>query len=257
MRGGVDIGSPVIGVWLRHLIGGPMAGLGIEPKHLPAVQHACPHLAVFVRHGFVEIGVGMRGNRRHVFINSGGLGIELDQRAIRSAPPGISEGIKAAAFRGHHVSAAVQIQHFPGFNVQHLDGIAPIRRPAASPIPAVVGNGVVVAAVGLKRPLLQDLAGIRIHLGNPVRAGIPHIALRVQREISETGRVDGSLALDKDLLHFSGLWVQPVELMRPVFRNPGDAVLVDDGVVRSRHGAGVRGIVYSVTMPVFGSSLPT
>ena len=40
------------------------------------------------------------------------------------------------------------------------------------------------------------------------------------------------------MLHFSGLWIQPVELVRPIFRNPGDAVLVDDGVVRSRHGTG-------------------
>src|SRR6202158_6366889 len=29
--------------------------------------------------------------------------------------------------------------------------------------------------------------------------------------------------------------------MRPVFRNPGDAALVDDGMVRSRHGTGGQG----------------
>ena len=147
------------GVWLRHLIGGPTSGLGIESKHLPAVQHACPHLTVFVRHGLVEISIGMRGNRRPVFFNPGCLGIQFDQRAVCSAPPRISEGIEPAAFRGHHMSAAVQIENFSSLNVQHLDRIAPIRRTAASPIPAVVRNGVVVAAVGLERPLLHDLAG--------------------------------------------------------------------------------------------------
>src|SRR6266478_2762539 len=140
-----------------------------------------------------------------MFINALFLRIELDDGAIRSAPPSISEGIEAAAFRGHHVSAAVQIQYFSGLDLEHLDRVAPIRRPAAAPIFAVVRNGVVVTAVSLQRPLLQDLAGFRIHLDNAVRAGVPHKAVRVEGKVSEAGGVEGSLAFDADLLDVSGL----------------------------------------------------
>ena len=180
----------------------------------------------------------MRRNRRPEFLNPLRLRVQLDEGAVRSSPPRISERIKTPALGRHHVGAAVQIQYFPCLNLQHLDGIAPISRSTASPIFSVVGDSVVVTARRLQRPLLQGLAGYRIEFGNPVRARIPHEAFFIKREISEARRIQRDSAFDADLFHVAGFWIQPVQLVSPVFRDPHDAVFIDLLVMRSRHDSG-------------------
>src|SRR5215468_3545306 len=112
-RGSVNDSSTVVGIRLGHLINPPMSGLRIESKHLPAMQDTRPNLAIPVGHGFVEIGIWMRRNRRPEFFNPRGFRIELDESAIPAAPPRISERIKAAALGSHHVRAAIQVEYFP------------------------------------------------------------------------------------------------------------------------------------------------
>src|SRR5437879_13496147 len=107
----------------------------------------------------------MRRNRRPEFLNPLSFKIELDQSAVRSAPPRISERIETAALGRHHVSAAVQVQDLSCLNLQHLDRIAPISGPTASPIFSVIRNGVVVTASRLQRPFFQGLARVRIEFG--------------------------------------------------------------------------------------------
>src|SRR5438128_9937512 len=169
----------------------------------------------------------MRRNRRPELLNPLRLRVQLDEGAVRSSPPGISERIKPSALGRYHVEAAVQIQYFPCLNLQHLDGIAPIRRSTASPIFSVVGDSVVVTARRLQRPLLQGLAGYRIEFGNPVRARVPHEAFFIEREISATRPIQRNSAVDANLLHVAGFWIQPVHLFGPVFRGPPDGGFSD------------------------------
>src|SRR5262245_64892578 len=120
-----------------------MIRFGIESEHLPSMEPSCPHLTVSVWHGFVKIRVRVRGNGRPIFFNTSFFRVDLDQSAICSAEPGVSEGIKATAFRSREVSTSVQIQPFSRLNLQHLGGITPIRRNDDSPILPHVGYEVV------------------------------------------------------------------------------------------------------------------
>src|SRR5262249_45258798 len=151
----------------------PPLRLRIEPQHLPAVEHTGPDIPIFIGIGFIEIGIRMRRNRRPEFLNPLRLRVQFYECAVGSSPPRISEWVKPSTLGRHHVGAAVQIQYLPCLNLEHLDGIAPISRSTSSPIFSVVGDGVVVTARRLQRPLLQSLAGYRIEFGNPVRARIP------------------------------------------------------------------------------------
>src|SRR2546425_160740 len=189
----IDDGSPIVRIRLGHLVDSPPFRLRIEPKHLPAVEHTGPDIPIFIGIGFVEIGIRMRCNRRPEFLNPLRLRVQLDEGAVRSSPPRISERIKTPALGRHHVGAAVQIQYFPRLNLQHLDGIAPISRSTASPIFSVVGDSIVVTARRLQRPLLQGLAGYRIEFGDPVRARIPYEAFFIEREISEARRIQSNM----------------------------------------------------------------
>src|SRR5207244_9073611 len=85
-----------------------------------------------------------------------------------------------------------------------------------------------------------NLARYRIELGNFVRARIPDKAILIEREVSEAGRIQRNVAFDADLLHIAGFRIQTVELVRPVFRDPGDAVLVDLLMMRSGHDTGCQ-----------------
>src|SRR5258706_8636828 len=108
----------------------------------------------------------MRSDWRIKFFNPLRFEIELDESAVRAAPPCISVRIKAAAFRSRHMRAGIQVQPFAGLKVQELEHIAPPRRSAAAPIPTVVGNEVVVAGTCLKVVLLHDLARYWFYLGD-------------------------------------------------------------------------------------------
>src|ERR1051326_3948827 len=99
--------SAIVCIRFRHLIDAPHAGFGIKSNHLPAVKDACPDLAVLVRISFVEIGVWMWRSGRPELLDPLRLRIQLDQRAIRSAPPGIPERIEAASLGRHEMRAAI------------------------------------------------------------------------------------------------------------------------------------------------------
>src|SRR4029077_5800921 len=152
--------------------------------------------------------VGMRRNRGSELVNTLRLEIQLDERTVGSAPPRVSEGIKAPALRGHHVRTAIQVKYFPGRNFHDLEGVAPVCRPTPAPIFSVIRNRIVVGAVCLQGPLLQDLAGIGIHLYDQAVPTIPNVTVGVQSEITEAGSIDRSRAINFGLLHVACLGIE-------------------------------------------------
>ena len=191
------------------------------------MEHAGPDFAIFVRHGFVEVGERIGRSRRPKFLDAASLGVKLDERAVAAAEPGVVIRSEAAALGRGHVIAGIGVDHLAGGNVETLSGVAPGGKAATGPIFLIGGDERIVAEAELERPFLDDLAGFGIDLADFAVAAIPHEAIVGHGEVAEAGSVERHGRVDLDLGDVAGGGIEAVEIVSPIFGEPNDALLVD------------------------------
>lgn len=117
IRGIVDPGPAVVGVWLRQHVLRPFFGFWIEAHETPGLQPAGPDLAILIRHGFIKCIVR---NGRIIFADVSRPRVHFDEHPATAAIPRIPVRIKGPSGAAGYI-ICFEFPHLTGLGVQQTD----------------------------------------------------------------------------------------------------------------------------------------
>src|SRR5207249_9075215 len=166
------------------------------------------------------------GNRRIVLGYAASPRIESEQHSASPAEPRVSIQVEPPASRGGNRRARIQFPHLSGLRIEQSKDAGSSL--AAGPVASVRAEDVVIRGVDpLEREVLDDFAIAAVDFHDAVVDCFPDEALWIDMKIAEAGGIDRAVGIDVELLELFGLRIKARQIVRPIFRQPNDILLVD------------------------------